>query len=123
MAREPQHRGMQDKWGERILKNGWTGIPTILLDSQATLKLTPLDMLVLVHLIRWWWIKDRWPFPELDRVARSIGVDGAKVKVSIGKLRVQRLVRPLRLQSGRTAYDLTGLLDRLEEEVIARLGN
>lgn len=112
---------LEEKWGRTTLKAGWTAIPSILLDQQAELGLSSTNLVVLAHLIRWWWIKDRWPFPSLELIATSMGVDQKLVRKSVARMKRKKLVDVLRQPEKTPVYDLSGLIAYLEEATERRL--
>lgn len=64
---------LEKKWGKPVIDAGYTAVPTVLVKYQQRLKLKPLDVniLLLLHLLSYWWSSDEFPRPsKLDRRGR-----------------------------------------------------
>ena len=116
-----QTNPLQGKWGPLALKAGWVGIPTILLQSQARLGLTSTDVVVLAHMIRFWWTKEKLPFPSLERMAEDMGIESANVVRSVARLRKKKLIEVVRQEPLQDAFDLTKLVYALERATVEKL--
>ncbi|MEK6608431.1 MAG: helix-turn-helix domain-containing protein [Myxococcota bacterium] len=62
----------EKKWGAAVMKCGWTAIPNILLEKQHALSLRPVDLCVLLQLMKCWWDAERPPFPSKERIGKAI---------------------------------------------------
>jgi hypothetical protein len=57
-------RESEKKWGKEVLAPGWTLIPNILLIKQHALGLDPVDINILLQILKHWWRADEAPFPS-----------------------------------------------------------
>jgi hypothetical protein len=57
-----------------VLSHGYTGIPSILIQSQKRLGITPLQMNIVIQLLDFWRSPERKPFPTKKLIAGRIGV-------------------------------------------------
>lgn len=110
----------EEKWGKKNLEMGWTAIPTALFILQGELKLSPVQFNVLMNILLHWWGKD-WPHPSQKSIAHRIGMSPKTVQRAIlsieemGLIKKQRTSREHRKYNGRNIYDLTPLIQKLEE--------
>jgi len=44
---------LEGKWGKKVIEAGYTSVPDVLIRYQQRLKLKPLDVNVLLHLLGW----------------------------------------------------------------------
>jgi len=79
-------RAIASRWTKTVVTPGWTAWPNILLDRQQALGLEPLDINILLHIIRYWWEPDELPFPSVSTLAAAIGVDRSTVQRRIARL-------------------------------------
>jgi predicted transcriptional regulator len=91
---------MQDissKWGEKVASRGFTQIPNYLLNINMFVddeeKLSPTEMIVLMHLIGSWWKKNEMPFPAMSTLADRIGISQRQVQRSINSLESKGLLK------------------------------
>jgi hypothetical protein len=110
---------LEEKWGRPVISAGFTVIPTVLLRSQQRLKLDPLDINLLMHLLSYWWQKDVLPHPGKNTLARAMNVDPKTVQRRIKALEkrgyIKRVARRTdELTSQTNLYDLSGLIGKLE---------
>jgi hypothetical protein len=108
-----------DKWGERVLSAGWVLVPVALLEGQRELKLEPIDLALLIHLLRFWWERGNLPHPSKARLANAMGLEPRSVQRRLARLEKMHLIarHPRRDKSGRnltSAYSFDGLIARAE---------
>lgn len=112
---------LEDKWGEKSLVFGWTGLPISLLLNQKKLGLTPLGLNVLLHLVSQWWHKEQHPYPSQASIAEKVGVSTRTVQREItqmkkkGLLRIKRTLVHDEKYLGRNVYDLSPLAEKLQK--------
>ena len=70
----------KDKWGEETSAVGFIPFPSTLIFAQAELKLTPMEVNVLLNLLVHWWEKDKFPYPSQKAIAYRIGVSTRTVQ-------------------------------------------
>jgi len=116
----------QEKWGDVVGKGarkGFTIVPELLLKHQGDLKITAIEMNVLINLIAHWWYAERQPFPSDQKIADRMGVNARTVQRAMASLEEKRLIdrnaTKYRLTSGdyqsRRLVDLRGLKKKLGE--------
>lgn len=112
---------LNDKWGKHTMDVGFTVIPSVLLRSQARLKIKCNELAVLVHLIEHWWKPGSMPWPSKKTIAERLGISDKTVQRAMVKLEREKLIlrksRFLKTSKGRTSneYDLSPLVTRLKE--------
>ncbi|EJN15664.1 hypothetical protein PMI42_00681 [Bradyrhizobium sp. YR681] len=99
------------------MRSGFTIVPNTLLYNQDRLALSPNEMNVLLHLICYWWDKERLPFPSKTLIATRMGKDPRTVQRNLTSLEKKGLVtRILRYSKGNrknSGYDLKGLTEKI----------
>lgn len=111
-------RANERKWGKPLIKAGWTLIPNQLLERQAALGLDPIDVNILLHIMRYWWEADRLPFPSKATIAKCIKSHPRTVQRRLAKLEgagfIKRIARH-HPEKGRQSneYDFAGLIKQL----------
>ena len=119
-------RRNEQKWTVPLMEAGWSVLPNVILDRQKILKLDPVDVNILLHLVKHWWYADRLPYPSKQTIADCMGVDASTVRRHIAKLEKRNLIQRVARYDKRKGqqsnqYDLTGLIDAarpLAEEMI-----
>lgn len=112
---------LNTKWGKQTMDEGFTVLPSVLLRSQARLKIKCNELAVLVHLIEHWWKPGTMPWPSKKTIAERLGVSDKTVQRAMVKLEKEKLIqrnsRYLKTSKGRTSneYDLSPLVERLRE--------
>ena len=107
-------------WGKAVMGHGYTGIPSILIQAQIRLGITPLQMNILIQLLDYWREPDRSPFPTKKEIALRIGVTDKTIQNNIRQLEKAGLIRR---QLRKTAsgdwnsniYHLDGLVERVRK--------
>ena len=69
---------LEGKWGKKVIEAGYTSVPDVLIRYQQRLKLKPLDVNVLLHLLSYW-----WKAPGLPRRGQDRGLGPARVHSAI----------------------------------------
>lgn len=109
----------EKKWGKDTIDAGWTLLPNILLERQAVLGIKPTQLNILLVILKHWWETETLPFPEMNTVAKMIGVDRSTVQRNIRELEqlgfVKRIVRKKRNGGNNSnQYDFSGLIEHLK---------
>lgn len=113
---ERQLKVNERKWSKTLMDAGWTVIPSVILDRQQALGLEPTDVNILLHLAKYWWEKDRLPFPSKKAVAECMGVSESTVQRRIAAMERDGLIKRVYRFSGKhkgqqpNAYDFAGLI-------------
>lgn len=108
-------RENERKWGKALLAPGWTLVPNILLTKQHALGLDPVDINILLQIMKHWWRADEAPFPSHGKLAETMNIDISTVKRHLKGLRAAGLITwksRKRPDGGRASnvYDLSGLI-------------
>lgn len=123
-------RVLEEKWGLPLMQAGWTVIPSVILQRQQALRLDPVDVNIILHLLRHWWKPTKLPYPSKATIAQCIGRSESVVQKRIAAMEkrglIKRRSRYYRLHHGQTTneYDLDGLIkaatELAKEELAAR---
>ena len=116
---------VRDKWGASLDYGGFQVLPNVLLSCQRNLGLSPADVVILLHLNRYWWTRDQDPYPRPARIAEQMGVTRRSVERCLQGLEKKGLIerRDPRKISGRVArpISLLPLAERLGQLALSRL--
>ncbi|MGL5673709.1 MAG: helix-turn-helix domain-containing protein [Plesiomonas shigelloides] len=112
---------LESKWGKTTLSLGWTGVPNILVERQRALGLTPLDVSLLLILMKYWRDPMNPPYPSKRVIGEMLGRDESTIRKAIKELENKKLLsRNARFMSlgGQTSngYSMDGLVKALEVE-------
>ncbi len=115
-----QKKQSEKKWGTEVMKHGYCILPSILLQAQARLCISPQQMVVLLQLAEHWWREDSKVFPAKAVLAGRVGLSEKQIQRHIAALEQKKLVqRKERIVPGRgkvsNEYDLSGLVKKLKE--------
>lgn len=108
-------RSNEEKWTLPLLQAGWSMLPNVILERQQALGLDPVDINILLHLVRHWWRPGDKPYPSKKTIAECMGVDARTVQRHIASLEkgglIQRITRKdPRYGQQSNIYDLSGLI-------------
>lgn len=70
---EKQLRENEKKWSKTLMESGFTVFPSVILERQKALGLTPLEVNILLFLCTFWWTKDGRPRPAIGTIAEAVG--------------------------------------------------
>lgn len=112
-------KDLEKKWGKKVVAHGFTIFPSILIQAQRRLGLTPVQMNVLLQLLDHWWTYDNKPFPSKTTIADRIGFTPRYIQMVMKELEdvgyVKRVRRTTRFGDPDTnIYDLSGLTQKLK---------
>ena len=68
-----QLRENEKKWSKTLMESGFTVFPSVILERQKALGLTPLEVNILLFLCTFWWTKDGRPRPAIGTIAEAVG--------------------------------------------------
>lgn len=114
------HRASEKKWGKAVVKLGFSIVPSLLLQAQKRLNITPVQMTILMHLADIWWNAEQNPFPSKATLSERIGLSERQIQRVIKELEeagyVERIGRTA-ISKGKISneYDLSGLVKRLKQ--------
>lgn len=110
---------LERKWGREGIAAGYTVLPSALLQAQARLGISAMQLAVLIHLIEHWWKPESMPFPKKEVIASRLGVSLKTVqRACLGLEQAKLLKRNDRYSGGRRTsneYDLEPLVKRIKD--------
>jgi hypothetical protein len=122
-------RAIEQKFGKELVEAGWTAVPNMLFEHMTALGIDSTDVVIVIHLLRYWWERETLPHPSKVTIAHAMGIHPRTVQRRIASLEHARLIgreqrRNLHKKSSTNIYHLDGLLEALKpyavEEVQAR---
>lgn len=107
-------------WGCAVISHGYTGVPSILIQAQHRLGLSPLQMNIIIQLLDYWRDPNRHPFPTKKELANRIGVTDKTIQNNIRQLeKVGLIEREMRRTAAgdwnSNIYRLDGLVQRIQQ--------
>jgi len=87
-----QLRQNELKWGKKLMRAGFTVVPSVILDRQDALGLDAVDVNIILHLACRWWYVDNPPFPSKKSIARAMGIHPRTVQRRIAALENQGFI-------------------------------
>ena len=106
-------------WGRAVYSHGYTGIPSILIQGQRRLGITPTQMNIIIQLLDYWREATRKPFPTKNELADRLGVTPKTIQNNIRELERAGLIkRELRRTAAgdwnSNIYHLDGLVEKVQ---------
>jgi hypothetical protein len=106
-------------WGKAVRNYGYTGVPSILIQAQRRLGVTPLQMNILLQLLDYFFDPTRHPFPRKSEIADRMGVSAKTIQINMRALEQARLIhREIRKKAAgdydSNVYHLDGLIERIQ---------
>lgn len=83
----------EQKWSKELMDAGWIAFPSILVEKQQALLLSPLDVNILLHLASYWWTAENKPYPSKKTIADALGVKPRTVQRRIAAMEYAKLIR------------------------------
>lgn len=116
----------EKKWSKELMEAGWTVFPTILLEKQATLGLSPVDVNILLHLVSYWWTAENKPHPSKKTIAAAMGITPRTVQRRIAAMEgaklIQRQERRISKEGSKTnLYHFDGLIKEAKPFAIEKI--
>lgn len=117
-AGKKERRRAEDKWTGPVIRLGYTQLPSLLLKGQAKLKLTPVHLNVLLHIIEPWWDADRLPWIAKDTIAQRMRKTPRSIQRVITQLEQAGHIKRIERFYGKkhqtaNAYSPAGLVKKL----------
>jgi predicted transcriptional regulator len=106
-------------WGKAVRNYGYAGIPSIMIQGQRRLGVTPLQMNILIQLLDYLYDPTRHPFPRKKEIADRLGVNPKTIQINIRALEKAGLIkREIRRKAAgdydSNVYHLDGLIARVQ---------
>lgn len=79
-------RTNEKKWSKLLMDAGWTAFPSVIIENQKQLGLTPIDVCILLNLASRWWTADGKPYPAKGTIAKAINIDPRTVQRRIAAM-------------------------------------
>ena len=95
---------LNQKWGIQVISSGWVGVPNLIFEYQARLKLTSPELNVLLTIMRFWWKKNAHAHPSVKTIAEMIGKSEKTVQNSLRSLESHELPSGIELPKHYTGY-------------------
>ena len=126
-AKASDAKAIEERWTKPLADAGWTPLPNVVLEKQAALGLSPMDVNIILQIAKHWWERDSRPYPSVEAVAEAIGVKPRTVQRHVSKMvneglleRVPRFYSKGGQKSNEYGFD--GLIKRCRpfaEEIVA----
>jgi len=105
-------------WGKAVRNYGYTGVPSILIQAQRRLGVTPLQMNIVLQLLDYFYDPTRHPFPRKQEIADRMGVSAKSIQNNMRALEQAGLIqREIRKKAAgdydSNIYHLDGLIARV----------
>lgn len=110
---------LEIRWGKKVMDYGYTVFPSVLIQGQRRLGLSPVQLNVLLQLLDHWWKNENLPFPSKKTIAGRMGMSPRYIQKVIGELEDAKLLRRVsrRTRFGdpdTNAYNLEGLIKKIK---------
>lgn len=121
-------RTNEKKWSKLLMDAGWTALPSVIIENQRQLGLTPLDLNIVLYLASKWWTAEGKPFPSKSTMAKAMDVHPRTIQKHVAALEaagyIRREERRTDAGSKTNIYHLDGLIKAAKpfaEEKLAEL--
>ncbi len=121
-------RTNEKKWSKLLMDAGWTALPSVIIENQRQLGLTPLDLNIVLYLASKWWTAEGKPFPSKSTMARAMDVHPRTIQKHVAALEaagyIRREERRTDVGSKTNIYHLDGLIKAAKpfaEEKVAEM--
>src|SRR3546814_1799824 len=97
-------RTNEKKWTKPLMDAGWTALPSVIIENQRQLMLSPLDLNIIVYLASKWWTAEGKPFPSKTTMAKAMDVHPRTIQKHIAALEGAGYIRreERRTETGRS---------------------
>ena len=75
----------EKKWSKPLMDAGWTALPSVIVENQRQLDLSPLDMNIILYLASKWWKAEGKPYPSKSTMAKAMGVHPRTIQKHIAQ--------------------------------------
>lgn len=111
---------LRKKFGRDVVDCGWTAVPNLLIEYQQRLELEPVELnIILILLKHWWRADDEAPYPSKKTLGEILNRDPSTVQKRVQALESRGLIKRMERTlpgKGRSSngYDLSGLIAQLK---------
>jgi DNA-binding transcriptional ArsR family regulator len=102
-------------WGSAVAREGWTSIPNSLLKKAHQLDLDSAELVLITYLLRFWWKREKLPFPSIEKIAQESGISRRTLDRKVASLTEKGLLEVNRERGETPSYDLRSLVARVRE--------
>lgn len=111
---------LSQKWSSEVIKAGYTVVPSVILRAQRRLHIDSTQLVVLLHLLDFWWQPSDMPWPSKRKIAERMGVHEKTIQRAMVELETEGLLKRkerYHAHGGRSSnrYDLAPLVARLKK--------
>ena len=115
---EAANQKVAAKWTKPLAESGWTSFPNVIFERQQALRLTPLDINILLHLAGNWWNPGNNPYRSKKSLALAIGVHPRTIQKHIEEMERWGYIKRVYRKAGvgdnlPNEYDLSGLIEKV----------
>lgn len=115
MVDDPKKSVTEQKYGKELVAAGYTLVPNVFFQRMKALGLDPLDMVIILHLLAYWWDVNNRPHPSKVTLAHAIGVDSRTIQRRIAAMEIAGFIRREQRRdspagSSTNVYHLDGLI-------------
>ena len=107
-------RTNEKKWTKPLMDAGWTALPSVIIENQKQLGLSPLDLNIVLYLASKWWTAEGKPFPSKSTMAKAMDVHPRTIQKHVAGLEgagyIRREERRTDTGSKTNIYHLDGLI-------------
>ena len=112
-------RTSRDRWGAGLIDYGHCTVPSLLMQAQARLGLSPAEFNIVMQLSDMWWIAGDDPHPSKELLGKRMGMSSRQVQRHLTALEAKGLVKRTARYRGpknqtSNGYDLSGLARALD---------
>ena len=108
-------RTNEKKWSKALMDAGWTALPSVIIENQRQLALSPLDINIVLYLASKWWNAEGKPFPSKSTMAKAMAVHPRTIQKHVQALEgagfIRREERRTPAGSKTNIYHLDGLIE------------
>ena len=79
-------RTNEKKWTKPLMDAGWTALPSVIIENQKQLGLSPLDLNIVLYLASKWWTAEGKPFPSKSTMAKAMDVHPRTIQKHVAGL-------------------------------------
>lgn len=119
-AKKERQQASEKKWGKAVLGLGFSILPSLIFRAQARLGVSPVALLLLLHLADYWWQQERLPYPSKAALAERMSLSARQIQRYLTELEDAKLIERVERYAGHkgqqsNGYNLAGLVKKLKD--------
>src|SRR5215467_13534681 len=79
------------RFGDEVLRAGFTAVPNLVLNYYAQLGITPSELVFIIHVWQHWWSRND-PYPSLRTIAEKMDVSRRQAQNYVQSLKAKNLL-------------------------------